>query len=780
MELTPDMIERVDAILAEAQAQGRGSLLEHEGYGVLKAVGLEVPRFLFVRDPQEVTREALAGFGHTVVAKIVSSKIPHKQKIGGVKKAATSDPPFVQFILSKMREEVLSHFADGDKPRIEGFLLAEYVPHTQALGYEVLIGFREDPAFGPVLTVSKGGDDAEFFAANYDPANLFLPPMDFQDSLDLMRSLHIRHKFEQIGHPEYLEMMANALAVMSMLACHYSPVASSPRFILTALEVNPFAISKDHRFVALDGLAEFRAASPADAWASGARRDNLEAFFRPDGVAVVGVSADLSKYSLGRDIAELLHDLSRDDLFLINPKGGSIRFGSKEYPLYAGVKELPSPVELVVYAAPAQSAPEFLRSLAGGVEPLDGRRLPKGDAGSPRPTGGSVKAVILIPGIPSSMRYADYAQALREAAPPGVRILGPNCMGVFWAPPSRPALASAASKRPHGINTLFINQQRLEVRASERANAVLLTQSGALAVTALDKLKSSRPLCAVVSFGNKVDVNVSDLLAFFDDDPSVSVVSLYVEGFDSGEGRLFYDTARSMGKPLIAFKGGKTEAGARSAASHTASMSGSYEVFRSASKQAGVILAETIEEYYDLVKTFSLLAARPPSGNRVAGVVNAGFESTIGADELKGLTQAGLAPDTRARLNAINRQGLVDTSTPFLDVTPMADDRQYADYVEAVIGDPGVDCVFVAIVPHAVTLKTVPETCRDPDGLAPLLVSISSRYKKPMVVSVNAGRYYADFVSVLEEGGLPVYADIKSAISSLDTFVSCSLGKKNR
>ncbi len=775
MELTPDMIERVDAILAEAQAQGRSSLLEHEGYGVLKAVGLEVPRFLFVRDPQEVTREALAGFGHTVVAKIVSSEIPHKQKIGGVKKAATSDPLFVQFILSKMREEVLSHFADGGKPLIEGFLLAEYVPHTQALGYEVLIGFREDPAFGPVLTVSKGGDDAEFFAANYDPANLFLPPMEFQDSLALMRSLHIRHKFEQIGHPEYLSMMANALAVMSMLACHYSPVASSPRFILTALEVNPFAISKDHRFVALDGLAEFRSASPVDAWASGASRDNLEAFFRPDGVAVVGVSADLSKYSLGRDIAELLHDLSRDDLFLINPKGGTIRFGSKNYPLYPGIEKLPAPVELVVYAAPAQSAPDFLRSIAGGVEPLDGRRAQRG--GSPRPMGGSVKAVILIPGIPSSMRYADYAQSLREAAPSGVRILGPNCMGVFWAPPSRP---ESASKRPHGINTLFINQQRLEVSASENANTVLLTQSGALAVTALDKLKSCKPLRAVVSFGNKVDVNVSDLLAFFDDDPSVSVVSLYVEGFDPGEGRRFYDTARSMRKPLIAFKGGKTEAGARSAASHTASMSGSYEVFRSACSQAGVILAETIEEYYDLVKTFSLLASRPPSGNRVAGVVNAGFESTIGADELRGLTQAGLAPDTRARLNAINSQGLVDTSTPFLDVTPMADDRQYADYAEAVIGDPGVDCVFVAIVPHAVTLKTVPETCRDADGLASLLVSISSRYKKPMVVSVNAGRYYADFVSVLEEGGLPVYADIKSAISSLDTFVSYSLGKKNR
>jgi len=108
----------------------------------------------------------------------------------------------------------------------------------------------------------------------------------------------------------------------------------------------------------------------------------------------------------------------------------------------------------------------------------------------------------------------------------------------------------------------------------------------------------------------------------------------------------------------------------------------------------------------------------------------------------------------------------------------MADDAMYAEFVEAIIQDPGVDCVFVAIVPHAVSLKTVPETCRDADGLASLLIGISKRHSKPMVVSVNAGRHYADFVAALEEGGLPVYPDIRPAITSLDTFVSFCLGKK--
>jgi acyl-CoA synthetase (NDP forming) len=740
-ELARGAVGRIDGILDAAAREGRSSLYEHEVYGVLAALGLTVPRFRFVREIGEVDEEALRGFGHTLIIKIVSPMVPHKQKLGGVRKISASDPLYVQFVLSRMREDVLSHFAEDAKPPLAGFLIVEYIPHTQAIGYEVLIGFREDPAFGPALTVSKGGDDAEFFAAHYDPANLFLPPMHYAEALDFTHSMHIRHKFEQIGHVEYLAHMAHAMADLSSLAMHYSPMAEKPRYVFKALEVNPFAISKDGRFVALDGLAEFGPAPSTEEWNPRVDLGNLDAFFQPRGVAVIGVSADLSKYSLAREIAALLHELRPDDLSLVNPHGGMVRFGARDYPLYPDLSAVPAPVELAVYAAPARNAPEFLRSLAGG----------------------RVRAVVLIPGVPSAIAYPDYARQLRAAMPAGIRVMGPNCMGVYYA---------AAGGRP-GVNTLFINDKRLEVRSSAAANAVLLTQSGALAVTAIDKLRNCRPLRSVVSFGNKFDVKVGELLAHFARDPAVEVVAVYLEGLDAGEGRVFFDRARESTKPIIAYKGGRTEAGARSAASHTAAMSGNYEVFRAACKQAGVILADTIEQYYDLIRAFSLLAGRPPQGNRVAGVVNAGFESTVGADELKGLTQAQLSPGTVTRLNAINRHGLVDTASPFLDITPMADDAMYAQFVEAVIEDDGVDCVFVAIVPHAVSLKTVPETCRDSDSLACLLVEISRRHAKPMVVSVNAGRHYSDFVAALEEGGLPVYSDIRSAITSLDTFVSC-------
>ncbi len=93
--------------------------------------------------------ERLSGDGRTVVAKIVPPAIPHKQKIGGVRRTAASAALYVQFVLTRMREEVLSHFACGETPETACFLLVEYVPHTRVIGYEVLVGFREGPASRP-------------------------------------------------------------------------------------------------------------------------------------------------------------------------------------------------------------------------------------------------------------------------------------------------------------------------------------------------------------------------------------------------------------------------------------------------------------------------------------------------------------------------------------------------------------------------------------------------------------------------------------------------------
>lgn len=741
MHYPESSVQQINEVFRNAYNDGRRVLYEYEIYRILEIIGLDVPKFEFIDDINKIDEKLLKEFGQDIIVKIVSPDIAHKQKLGGVKKIKNVEPLFVQFVLSRMKDEVLSHFPEEEKPAIKGFLIAEFVPHSQAIGYEVLIGFREDPAFGPVLTFSKGGDDAEFFAKYYDPANLFLLPLDDEASMKMVNTMNIRHKFEQTGNLAYLDHYARAVSKISKFAYNFSFIAENkPEFLVKALDINPFAVTEDDRMVALDGFAQFAPAAEDDKRVPEVNLQNLDCFFKPEGIAVIGVSKDLNNYSLGRDIALLLHDLGRTDIYLVNPKGGSVVLGGTEYPLYRNVGEIPGRVDLAVYAAPAQNTLSFIREL---------------------PSTGP-KAIILISGIPADVKYSEFAKQLDKVLPKGTRIIGPNCMGVFHAP----------EEDSKGLNTLFINEERLEVKHSRYSNVAMLTQSGALAVTAIDKLQNSKLFNAVVSFGNKYDVKITDLIAYFVDKKGIDVISLYLEGLDAGEGRQLFQLAGKIKKPIITYKSGKTEAGAKAAASHTASMSGSYDVFKAACSQTGIILVEDIKDHYDYVKAFSLLAGKLPKGNRVAGIVNAGFESTVGADELKNLKQAQLSGKTIERMNQINKFGLADTSSPFIDITPMADDRMYADFIRAILDDENVDCVFVAIVPHSVNLKTTPETCHDADSLANLIVEISKEYNKPMAVSVNAGRYYQEFVSIMEGNGLPVYNDIRSAIKSLDAFVS--------
>jgi acyl-CoA synthetase (NDP forming) len=131
-----------------------------------------------------------------------------------------------------------------------------------------------------------------------------------------------------------------------------------------------------------------------------------------------------------------------------------------------------------------------------------------------------------------------------------------------------------------------------------------------------------------------------------------------------------------------------------------------------------------------------------------------------------------MTESTFQKLKEVNVSGFVNIGSTFVDVTPMSDDNDYAGYIEAFLQDGTVDAVFVSVIPHVAILKTDPERARDEDSLGNHLVRLYQKYQKPMVISVNAGSYYSEFVSLMEENGLPVYDDIRSAVRSLDVFVS--------
>jgi len=733
------VLEELDRILERAHGEGRSTLSEFEVYALLNRIGVKTPNYLFLPDPQEVQEASLGQFGSDLVVKIVSPQIAHKEKLGGVRILRNWNPQDVRSALQEMKKDVLSHFPQDQEPVIEGFLLVEFVPHSPALGNETMIGFRQDDEFGPVVVISKGGSDAEFFAKYYHPASIHLPPLQGEAALSFINTLQVAQKFRQIGKEANLSQMAEALARVSSLAYLYSSLAPvKRRYRLQALDINPLVFTDDDRLIAIDGFGEFSAAEELPENATQVHGENLEMFFMPQTIAVIGVSADRSKPNMAREIAILLHKMGHRDLYMVNPRGGTIKIEGTEYTLYRNVQEIPGAMDLVVYVAPMASTAQFVRDLSG-----------------------KAKAVIIISGLPADLEYSDFITQMNEVKPKELRIIGPNCMGVFFAP--------AEGKK--GVNTLFIEEKKLGLKYSQDSNTALLTQSGALALTSIDAMQNSGVFKVIVSLGNQYDVKITDLMAHFASDPAIDLIALYMEGLSPGEGRLFFELTQKSQKPILVYKSGQTEVGAKAAASHTAAMSGNYQVFQSAAKQGGAILAETLEEFYDYLRIFSLLAKKRPLGNRVAGVVNAGFESTIAGDALRGLIPANLQTETIRRLRQLDVHGLVDLSTALLDVTPMANDQLFTDYVETVLQDPNVDAVFVSIVPHSNALKSGPDRARDPDGMASLLVQLAHRYEKPLVVSVNGARYYDEFVAVMEEGGLPVYRNPRAAVQALNTFV---------
>lgn len=159
----------IDQVFARAEEAGRQVLYEHEVYEVLNKVGIQTPKYLVVTGPKDLSAQTVDGFGPNLVVKIVSPDIAHKQKLGGVKILRGWDLEHLKTVMERMKAEVLAHFPEDQQPGVEGFLLVEFVPYTPSLGNETMIGCREDSEFGPIVLVSKGGDDAEFSLSTMIP-----------------------------------------------------------------------------------------------------------------------------------------------------------------------------------------------------------------------------------------------------------------------------------------------------------------------------------------------------------------------------------------------------------------------------------------------------------------------------------------------------------------------------------------------------------------------------------------------------------------------------------
>ena len=397
---------------------------------------------------------------------------------------------------------------------------------------------------------------------------------------------------------------------------------------------------------------------------------SLRPFFWPKAVALVGASREPS--SIGSRILEaLVSNRFQGPVYPVNPKAtvvGCIR-------AYPSVRDLPDAVDLAIIAVPRDAVPAVVDDCAvRGVRALVVITAGYSETSSPDPSSSPPGGEGTMDGKEMQSRLVEKVRGY------GMRLIGPNCMGLLNTDPTVRLNASFSPVFPPS------------------GRVAMSSQSGALGLAILAAAQRFQlGLSTFVSVGNKADVSGNDLLQYWEEDVGTDVILLYLESF--GNPRRFARIARriSLRKPIVAIKSGRTQVGSRAAGSHTAALAANDAVVDALFRQTGVIRAETLEEMFDLA---ALLGSQPlPSGRRSAIVTNAGGPGILCADacEAGGLILPELSEDLRASLRAF-LPAAASVGNP-VDMIASAPPEHYRRTIAAVLASDEVDALIVLYIP---------------------------------------------------------------------------------
>ncbi|MBI3976962.1 MAG: GNAT family N-acetyltransferase [Chloroflexi bacterium] len=422
---------------------------------------------------------------------------------------------------------------------------------------------------------------------------------------------------------------------------------------------------------------------------------SLEPIFRPRAVAVVGASR--RRGTIGHELfRNLLAGGFDGAIYPVNPAARAVA-GVRAYPTIAAI---PEPVDLAVIAVPAAAVLDVVRECL--------------DAG--------VRGLVVI-----SAGFAEIGdegrrrqdELLRLCRTRGARLVGPNCMGILINGPMGT------------LNTTFAPS------LPPPGQVAVISQSGALGIAILEEARRlGIGISAFFSVGNKADLSSNDLIERLEEDEATRVILLYLESF--GNPRRFARVTRRVGagKPIVAVKGGRSQAGQRAAASHTAALAGSDVAVDALFRQSGVIRCDTLGELLDVAM---LQAHQPaPAGNRAAILTNAGGLGILCADacEAHGLQVPPLSEPTQTALRAIlPAEAAVANPVDMLASAPAA---SYGEALRHLLADPAVDAVIVLFIPPLVTAAAdvaaaVAAAC-DPPPAKPVLACFAGIQSTPLAL----------------------------------------------
>ncbi|HXX60246.1 MAG TPA: bifunctional acetate--CoA ligase family protein/GNAT family N-acetyltransferase [Candidatus Sulfotelmatobacter sp.] len=434
-----------------------------------------------------------------------------------------------------------------------------------------------------------------------------------------------------------------------------------------------------------------------------ATRHPLDPLFRPQSVAVIGATEKAG--SVGRTVLwNLLSTPFGGTVLPINPKRPSI-LGIKAYPSLAATGE---PVELAVIVTPADSAPALVRECA--------------EAG--------VKGVIIISAGFREIGPAGAAleaAVLAEARAGGIRVIGPNCLGVMNPIGGLNATFAAGMAAPGSVG--------------------FISQSGALLTAVLDwSAAEGVGFSSVVSLGSMLDVGWGDVIYYMGDDPHTTSILIYMETI--GDARAFMSAARevSLTKPIIVIKPGRTGQAAKAAASHTGSLTGSDDVLQAAFRRVGVLRVDHISDLFGMAE---VLAKQPrPKGPNLTIVTNAGGPGVLATDAL--VEGGGHLTDLSAATMAAYDEVLpaVWSHNNPVDIIGDAPPERYVKALEIAAADPAADGMLIILTPQAMS---------DPTRTAQELVPYAHIAGKPVLASWMGGRGVAEGAAILRQAGVPTF-----------------------
>jgi 3-hydroxypropionyl-CoA synthetase (ADP-forming) len=673
-----------------ARKNNQSVITEESAKAILTEYGIKVPPFALVSTTQEAADKAKQ-LGFPLVAKIVSPEILHKTDVKGVRVGLKSE------------QEVRDAFDDmygrlSTKYHTKGVILERMVDP----GLEVIVGLQNDPQFGPVIMFGLGGINTEIFK---DVAFRVLP-ITPKDTEEMIENLKGKSMLKGFRGSEPVD-----LAIVSDMLMKIAKLGTDAAAYYESVDFNP-VILYPHDYFVVDAKILLRE-KPEPQIISNAEPDSsyMDLFFNARSVALIGASPEAGK--VGNSV---LHSLAKHDykgkVFPVNAKGYQEIMGIKAFKSLDDINE---PVDVVVVTVDLKFVPDLLRSC--------GRR--------------NIHNMVIISGGGKELggdRAAIENEIKKLSSEQKVRIIGPNCIGMFNA--------------ENRLDCAFQGHERM--LRPQRGEVAFLSQSGTIGIAFMET-SDSFGMSKMISYGNRSDVDEADMIWYLGEDPSTKVIGLYVEGL--GDGRKFMNAAKRVilerNKPILVFKNGRTIRGAKQAASHTGSLGGSYNVVRGALEQARII---SLDSYEELTGSLKALTWQPvPRGNRVAMITNGAGPVIAAIDNFErlGLAVAEISNKTIKDLKEHYPPTYVIGNPCDITGSATADDYRFA--IQAFMDDPSVDIIMPWFVFQDDPLE---------ESIVDVLQGFQKQRLKPILVGAMGGPFTQKMSKRIEDTNVPVYHSV--------------------